>query len=212
MITELSRRRPVFASEADFQLELAWLIKEKYTDAEILLEYCPSFDSSMHIDILVIIDGCWIPIELKYKTKGCTIKHSRKENHEETYNLAKQDAKNINCYLYLNDIMRIEKVRKEKADLFLKGYTVMITNDKGYQKSPSKKDTCYEDFAIADDTKKTGELNWAEKTSAKTKERYGSIALKDEYLFKWKDYSTIPLDKIDNPNANEFIYLLNEIK
>ena len=50
---------------------MAWIIKEEYPNAKVRLEYCPSFDLSMHIDILVIIDSKWIHIELKYKTKEC---------------------------------------------------------------------------------------------------------------------------------------------
>lgn len=39
--------------------------------AKVRLEYCPEFDKSMHIDILVIINNKWIPVELKYKTREC---------------------------------------------------------------------------------------------------------------------------------------------
>ena len=66
---KLKEKRTIFVSEADFQLELAWIIKDEYPNAKVRLEYCPAFDLSMHIDILVIIDRKWIPIELKYKTK-----------------------------------------------------------------------------------------------------------------------------------------------
>ena len=66
---KLKEKRTIFVSEADFQLELAWIIKDEYPNAKVRLEYSPAFDLSMHIDILVIIDRKWIPIELKYKTK-----------------------------------------------------------------------------------------------------------------------------------------------
>ena len=71
IVDKLKERRKIFVSEADFQLELAWTIKENYPNAKIRLEYCPTFDLNMHIDILVIMNNKWYPIELKYKTKGC---------------------------------------------------------------------------------------------------------------------------------------------
>ena len=73
IIRQLSIWRPIFHSEADFQFSLAWLIKKKYPECEIRLEFIPSFNPNLHLDILVILDGKWIPIELKYTTKKCII-------------------------------------------------------------------------------------------------------------------------------------------
>ena len=67
----LSLWRPIFHSEADFQFSLAWIIKEIYPDCEIRLEFVPDFNTNLHLDILVILNGKWIPIELKYTTKKC---------------------------------------------------------------------------------------------------------------------------------------------
>lgn len=67
---QLSRWRPIFHSEADFQFSLAWLIKEQYPNCDIRLEIVPEFNPNLHLDILVIFEGKWIPIELKYTTKN----------------------------------------------------------------------------------------------------------------------------------------------
>ena len=72
VLIKLKLKRQLFVSEADFQLEMAWVIKELYPDAKVRLEYTPRFNPDMHIDILVIFKDSWIPIELKYKTKCCT--------------------------------------------------------------------------------------------------------------------------------------------
>ena len=129
IIDRLKVKRPIFVSEADFQLELAWVIKEEYSNAKVRLEYCPQFDMNIHIDILVIIDNKWIPIELKYKTKGCS-----KIVDNELFNLKNHSAKDINSYLYLKDIERIEKI-KEKEISFEKGYTIFITMIMSYIES-----------------------------------------------------------------------------
>ena len=44
VIEELQKRRNAFVSEADFQLELAWVIKEKYPKYKVRLEYRPEFN------------------------------------------------------------------------------------------------------------------------------------------------------------------------
>ena len=41
IIRQLSIWLPIFHSEADFQFSLAWLIKEKYPECEIRLEFVP---------------------------------------------------------------------------------------------------------------------------------------------------------------------------
>ena len=70
---------------------MAWIIKDEYPNAKVRLEYCPSFNPNMHIDILVIIDNKWVPIELKYKTKGCS-----KVIDDETFILKNHGAKDVN--------------------------------------------------------------------------------------------------------------------
>ena len=52
VIDHIKARRDVFTSEADFQLEIGWAIKEKYPEAEVRMEYCPEFNGNMHIDIM----------------------------------------------------------------------------------------------------------------------------------------------------------------
>ena len=121
IVNKLKQKRKIFVSEADFQLEVAWVIKENYPDAKIRLEYPPSFDLNMHIDILVIMNNKWYPIELKYKTKGC-----KKIIDDEIFVLKNHSAKDVNSYLYLKDIMRIEKIR-DNAKEFDTGYTMFIT-------------------------------------------------------------------------------------
>lgn len=130
---------------------------------KVRLEYCPEFDSNMHIDILVIIDNQWIPIELKYKTKGCV----KIVNNEKFY-LKNHSAKDIGCYLYLKDIQRIEKI-KDNINNFSKGYSIFLTNDLSYTKGPQKNNTFYKQFSLEDNTTKKGILEWHPDTGSGTK-------------------------------------------
>lgn len=201
VMEKLKSKREIFVSEADFQLELAWIIKEQYPDALVRLEYCPYFNPSMHIDILVIIDNQWIPIELKYKTKGCN-----KKIGSETFILKNHGAKDINCYLYLKDLQRIESI-KDTALEFFEGYTIFLTNDLTYIKKPSKPDCVYKDFSLEDGITKQGTLDWSENTGEGTRKNCEEpIVLKNNYPIKWQEYC-----KVDGTNTGRFVYLVNKI-
>ena len=201
IMRKLKEKRKIFVSEADFQLEMAWIIKEEYPNAKVRLEYCPSFDFSMHIDILVIMNNKWIPIELKYKTKGC-----QKDVDNEIFNLKNHGAKDVNCYLYLKDIQRIETIRDNVSE-FCEGYTVFITNELSYMRKPIKQNCVYEQFSLEDNIVKNGILNWSEEASDGTKKNCENpICLKNKYRMTWNNYS-----KIDDTNTGTFVYLINKI-
>lgn len=201
IIDRLKLKRPIFVSEADFQLELAWAIKEECPNVNVRLEYCPQFDMNMHIDILVTIDNKWIPIELKYKTKGCS-----KIIDNELFNLKSHSAKDINCYLYLKDIERIEKI-KEKEISFKKGYTIFITNDMSYIRKSLKDNSFYKDFSLENGIIKSGLMNWGFGVGKGTTKNVDKpIKLNGKYKVEWKNYSII-----DNSNSGTFKILVNEI-
>ena len=201
VVSKLKAKRKIFVSEADLQLELAWLIKDEYPNAKVRLEYCPVFDSNMHIDILVVLDSKWIPIELKYKTKGCF-----KNIDNETYNLKNHSAKDVNCYLYLKDIQRIEKIRENVSD-FAEGYTMFVTNELSYTKKPRKLNCVYKEFSLENGIIKNGILDWSKEASTGTKKNCENpIELKSNYVMNWNIYS-----KIDDTNTGTFLYLINKI-
>ena len=190
VLKKLGERRSVFTAEADFQLEFAWTIRELYPKYEIRMEYCPGYDKDKHIDILVKTDKGLIPIELKYKTKGCVLK-----SDDEEYFLKNHGAKDISCYLYLKDIQRIEEF-KEKIPEFIEGYAIMLTNEPSYLNPPARAKCNYEEFSLHQGVEKHGKLNWGPNTGEGTKKGCEDpIVLKDTYTIKWDDYSTVGDDK-----------------
>lgn len=204
-LARLKKERQIFVSEADFQLELAWVLKDEYPSAKVRCEYTPTFNPRMHIDILAIMDNKWIPIELKYRTKGCIKKHDGDE-----YNIKNHSAKDQGCYDYLKDIQRIERARKEMSSseevFFEEGYAIFITNDKGFQNPP--KDNCkYKEYSLADGLTKHGKMEWDPETGEGTKKgREDPIELKGSYPINWAEYS-----KIDDSNTGTFWCLVNQI-
>ena len=188
VIAFLKEKRKSFVSEADFQFALAWEIQNLYPDAKILLEYPVDFDKSMHLDILVILNNKWIPIELKHKT----IEHG---------------AIDLGGYNYFKDISRIEKVRKNKPLEFYKGYAIMITNFVNYKKPPQNNNVAYWDFRLEQDRKIKENSVLSFKEKFKLAKDYSPIELENEYTFKWDIYSK----ENDNNEDETWYILINEI-
>lgn len=216
IVEKLQGKRQIFCSEADFQLEMAWVIKEMYHDAEVRLEYVPTFNDKMHIDILVFISNKWIPIELKYKTKNSKKGALEDKKTQEVFNLKNQGAKDIGCYLYLKDIMRIESIKEQKIEIikgqeknnFKEGYAVFLTNDKTYLESPQNNDCVYKEFSLQHGITKQGELKWAEHTGDGTKKGIEDpITLKGSYKMEWKKFSNVAEERSDGT----FYYLVTKI-
>ena len=197
----LSGKRPVFASEADFKFSLAWEIQSVYSDSEVIIEYIPQYSRNVHIDILVVKDGKFIPIELKYKTRGAEIKAGGIQ-----YNLKNHGAKDINCYKYLYDIQRIEEFR-DNCILFEEGYTIFITNETTYKKAPARKDCIYAAFSLEEGIVKTGKMDWSPEAGEGTKKGCENpVNLTGEYLIHWDRYSCV-----DTSQEGTFIWTMAKI-
>lgn len=229
LLIELSHGRPVFHSEADFQFALAWKIKEHLQDSgEVRLEY-PFIETkdelkrNQYIDIVVILGGKKIPIEVKYKTTclgnlpfTCTVGIG-----DEEFNLKNQSAHDIGMYDSLHDIERIEELLHKCADKgFTNGYTIWLTNDPIYWKD-TQREAHHDEFRIydgitvpTDKSRSSNLLQWKDGTSDGAKEgRNAPIKLMGTYKIKWSDYSNLS-DKYDIPENNNtlFKYAITSVK
>src|SRR5690606_38083503 len=121
IIDQLKQKGPVFQSEDDLKLAMAWLIKELYPSYEIRLERPIEIGMKINgsdeliarapIDIVVIDKDSKIiyPIEIKYKTKKVNLVVG-----DERYSLANQGANDVGRYSFRKDIYRIENVDLRK--------------------------------------------------------------------------------------------------
>ena len=210
VIEVLKCERPIFTSEADFQLALAQTILLCYPETKVRLEYCycPEENMKMYIDILILWGDKWIPIELKYKTK----EFSYTDGDGCMYELKNQSAYDFGCYDYWRDISRIETISKSNPDQYEKGYAIFLTNSSVYSNDIYKNtedSTKYRDFRIFQDREITGPtiLEWngnPPKDSKYSKE----IKISGNYSLDWKGYSTLPSS--DNPQTT-FQILITEI-
>lgn len=215
IMEKLAAERPVFHSEADFQFALAWKIQDTYPAAKIRLEKSvpgledskSKYSKNRYIDIMVIIDGKEIPIELKYKTrKKC--KDPVKVKNEE-YNLKNQGAQDNGRYDFFRDISKIEKYLNFKNTNCDYGYAIILTNDHLYYE-PGR-DSNSSQFRIDKEIEriKSGEHDWKSKSeSFKTynSNRFNVIKLKHSYDVEWKDYPA------SEEIGKEFKFLIVTIK
>jgi hypothetical protein len=91
ILAELSRERPVFHSEADFQLAFALKMQQLYPQIAIRLERTEIVDNKrLRIDVVAHQDGQTTLMELKYPTQELCVQVHLAEDEYETYNLRNQ--------------------------------------------------------------------------------------------------------------------------
>ena len=73
---QLSRERPVFHSEADFQHALAWRLHQMWPEAKVRLEFrAAQVNRRCYLDIWAEVEAQSVAIELKYKTRALSAIH-----------------------------------------------------------------------------------------------------------------------------------------
>lgn len=116
LLSKLSKERPVFHSECDFQHEIAYLIRHNEIDnfgpiQKIRLERPYSINSKrFELDIYVEQNNERIGIELKYKTKS--LPGGIVTIGAEEYHLKNHAALGSARYDFIKDISRIEQLIK----------------------------------------------------------------------------------------------------
>jgi hypothetical protein len=199
VLNELSEKRPVFHSEADFQHALAWTIHEKCSGLNIRLERREVLNNNekIYFDIFASNGNKTVIIEVKYKTKKLdTVVNGEK------FNLKDQDAQDQGRYDFIKDISRLEKALEIYDGT---GFAIFLTNDKSYWETPTRDvDAVDEALRIHEKSIICGTLSWKKGTSKGTKSgRIKPIILKGNYTLNWNDYSDVEEQK--------FRYLLVEI-
>ena len=180
LLIELSKKRPVFHSEADFQHELAWLLHSEFPKANIRLEkpYAKENQKLEYVDVFANIDGKKYFIELKYKTKRL-----EEEINGEKFYLKNQGAQDCGRYDFWKDVSRIESWVNENNNSF--GYVIFLTNDHSYLKSPKEKSYSY-NFRITD--KRDDCVGKLGNLGGYNVGREKEIVLKNSYKLVWQDY------------------------
>jgi hypothetical protein len=134
-MAQLANSRPLFHSEADFQLAFAWRLREDHPHLGIRLEYRPAqLTQRGYIDVWAADGHEVVAIELKYKTRSL-----QATAKGEVFDLLDQSAQDIGRYDTLKDIQRLEQVVAAVHNS--SGFVLLLTNDRSYWTASGRQDT-----------------------------------------------------------------------
>lgn len=183
ILVELSKERPIFHSEADFQHALAWKIHEMYKGCKIRLEIRPDKFTNRYVDIKYKREET-IFIELKYRTKGFQV-----QIDDESFSLKNQGANDQVRYSFWKDVSRIEDFTRIEGESF--GFAVIVTNDSKYWEHQNR-NTNDENFKIFQNREVSETLRWQKITKSISNTSFEPpIKINNKYECSWKNYSKI---------------------
>jgi len=194
----LAEARPLFHSEADFQHAFAWQIHAAHPDALVRLE--TRTRPGERLDVLLVIEGRRIAVELKYLLRKLTT-----TIEGELFALPDQGAQDLGRHAVVKDIRRLERMRLE--GLADDAYAVALTNDPSYWRPGKREGTIDSAFRLHEGRRLVGVLAWAAHAGAGTisgKEK--PIELGGDYVITWDDYS-----QIGGERSGHFRYLAVEV-
>ena len=120
VVEKLADSRPLFHSEADLQHALAWELHRSHPEAVVRLELRPDPALRESVDLVVVVDGCKVFIELKYLVRRLDLTVGG-----ERVVLRDQGAQSLSRYDVLKDVARLERFCVG-AHI---GFAVVLAND-----------------------------------------------------------------------------------
>jgi hypothetical protein len=198
LIELLSKERPLFHSEADFQHALGWALHRQHPSWDVRLELPVALDESSpaHVDIWARDGRNEVAIELKYKTAAL-----RWHSGDEPYALKSHAAQDLGRYDFIKDIVRLEKIVAHRPRC--SGWAVFLTNVRQYWRPARSTNSVDRAFRLNDERKLTGSLAWDARAAAGTvRTREHTLALSGTYALAWRDYA-----QIDSTANGQFRFL-----
>ena len=212
VLARLAAERPVFHSEADFQLALGLALWDSDSDLQVRLEVPPPDHAGLrhgaHLDLVAFNQRTEqrTVLELKYTTRSWSGLAKSGVARSEEYRLKNHGAEDIFGYDVVKDIWRVEQVVGGQEGW--NGAVVVLTNNPYYW-SPPKVDEDTSNaaaFRLREGTELSGERKWGDNTGDGTKKGHtDKFDLRGSYRLAWRDYSTLH----DGPSrVRQFRYLL----
>jgi hypothetical protein len=181
IMSVLAEERPIFHSEADFQLSFGWQIQRHHPDADVRAETRPR--RNIHLDLLVRLNGERTAIELKYLPQRFT-----GTVNGELFEIPSQAAQLIHRYNVLKDVSRVERlVLDGVAD---RGLVVLLASEPAYWTASARGGGMDAAFHLHDGRAITGELVWSSQTGTAIG-REEPIRLHAQYACVWRDFSQV---------------------
>lgn len=185
LLHDLSLKRPVFHSEADFQFAFAWEAKLQVPNVAVRLETHP--EPAVRLDLeLVHADGTrGVAVELKYMTRLWAGKAGG-----ESFALKNHGASDLRGYDVIKDVHRVERFVSARAGW--SGLVIVLTNDAGYWRPRTHgRATNADAFRLGEGTVLAGSRAWGPHTGGTSRGREAALELRGSYPLKWIDYSSL---------------------
>lgn len=220
ILQDFASQWKLFSNERQFQLELAWALKEKgYT---VFLEVLEDSEEKNYIDLIIkVTDTEYIAIELKYTTKQKRMNYNVNGRIVPMY---AQGAGDVRRFDYLKDVQRIEKLLQKEDALGLtkakivSGYAIIMTND-SYSKKVGE-DTGYREVTLYEG--RVFSANETMRLHIKGYEDRVPVCLSNEYVCNWENYNldgaeiiyttSTGVEKVVPYTAYPFEYMIFEVK
>ncbi len=186
IISSLSKKRPVFYSEADFQHALAWEFHSSDPLIEVRLEIPDAWrDKNASIDMRIRAQEKYFFFELKYKTVRTQVSHE-----SEKFALKNHSAKPQGVYDFIKDIQRLESFVESTPGA--EGYAIILSNDRTYWNGSRKDASIDKDFLLVEGRELSGTLGWSSNAGiGSIKGREKPISLSGKYKVNWKSFSDL---------------------
>ena len=180
VMDELTRRRPVFHSEADFQHAFGQVVHDLDPSMQVRLEVRQ--EDAEYLDLLCFTSQARTAIEFKYATRAW---QGSDGITDELFRLRGHAAMDLARLGFVSDIARLERFCAVRPDT--NGLAVMLTNDPSLWALPrSPRRTRDYAFRIHEGVTLAGELLWAEGSfPANTR------LLRGPYRLAWRDFSNV---------------------
>ena len=187
-------------NERDFQMHLASYLRNTGTYEDVDMEYYVPYteldhfvwESELWLDILVMRQGEYLPVELKYKTKKVerALLRFNEQLSDKVVVMKNQGAQDLGMYDFWKDVRRVELVR-QRFEAVKNGLAVFLTNDKSYMRQCNPTSNSYH-FAMTEGPT-VREKHWLHPELPTAKPRPG-FDVEQSYAIHW---NTRTLDQVD---------------
>ena len=160
----------------------------------------------MYVDLVVSEGKEYLPIEIKYKTRGLVADGLLFGRREKQMTILKnQGAQDLGMYGFWKDVRRVEMLSKTYPTV-KNGIAIFVTNDPYYCDRADKqvdRSVNYYDFRLIEGRKVSGKLGWKKKES-KIANDNPAFKLDGEYTIHWE-----PIGAHSTPRENaDFSYCM----
>lgn len=184
-LAALAVRRPVFHSERDFQVALAWQVHLADPYIRVCLESRPKEGVHLDLEFVSPDSESSTAIELKYFTRKWA-----GVSDGQQFSLKQQGANDYGRYGLVKDIQRIEEFVRLRPGS--NGAAIALTNDEAYSIATPHSTASDTAFRIGEGDVLGGLHEWRRPPASA---KHGpALELEGRYTMRWSKFSTFDLD------------------